>query len=167
MDEMVGGRGSLEGEGDGVTRAASGGSPRSRPVTVGDEEEDNPRDPRDSGIGLPCEACGGEVCCCEGVGSAGEGGEGGREGEARMGSPDCEQEHHHLEDHVPQSPGRALPRLSLRTAGLAAAWHGLGSAEAGSSVGGSSGSGSGSGVGGRFSPESFKQRVLRAGLVGV
>ncbi|KAK3905603.1 hypothetical protein C8A05DRAFT_12573 [Staphylotrichum tortipilum] len=171
-EQLGGGRVSLEGEGN--TTRWGGRVSHARPAAGEDGDggdDDGLRDPRDSGIGMACEACGREGCYCDGVGETvrqrPDTGEGSYRG-------DCEDDEEDGQEQPllasprsrdgyapPPSMGRALPRLSLRTSGLAVAWHGVGNVEVGSVVSGASG---GSGVGGRFSPESFKQRVLRAGL---
>jgi hypothetical protein len=131
----------------------------------------NPRDSRDSGIGMPCETCDSDPCRCDDTAVRVSSDMQHLKLKSNIG-PDRQDQQQHPQQRTGRSPdlytnshqdgaGRPRqPRLSLNTdslpvrPGLA---RGEGAAES-----------AGASAGGRFSPESFKQRVLRGQqLVGV
>ncbi|KAH6843291.1 hypothetical protein B0I37DRAFT_315097 [Chaetomium sp. MPI-CAGE-AT-0009] len=127
----------------------------------------NPRDSRDSGISMPCDACASEPCTCAATvhksQTETDAERAGDDGDGKWGAAPEDQ------DRNARLAAAAFPRrsrLSIQTADLhlhrrsggVEGWDG--DAEGGSG-------GGGGGEGGGFSPESFKQRVLRGQLMGV
>jgi hypothetical protein len=149
-------------------------SPRSTANTATNRNNiPNPRDSRDSGIGMPCETCDSDPCRCDDAAVRVSSDMQHLKSKSNIG-PDRQDQQQHPQQQTGRTPdlyisshqdgaGRQRqPRLSLNTCtdslpvrpGLA---RGEGAVES-----------AGASAGGRFSPESFKQRVLRGQqLVGV
>lgn len=128
-----------------------------RPANLAKDSNPNPRDSRDSGIGMPCETCHQEEPChCPGAGGVdGKAGEekGDRAHDASAQQTGGRGRYHNRDQQPQQQQQQQQPRLSITTTDLCLR-------------GGRLMEGEGL-EGGRFSPESFKQRVLRKGFFDV
>ncbi|EAQ85338.1 hypothetical protein CHGG_09352 [Chaetomium globosum CBS 148.51] len=162
--------------------------PAARPSThdnTGINALSNPRDSRDSGISMPCDACALEPCACvdhhQQIKGDVEPADGCNNDDGKW-----EEEHHDPPPRRASPGGRpAFPRrsrLSIQTADLhlrgrswgLGGWEGDGDGDGDGDGEGHAGAAgvekegeSGGGDGGGFSPESFKQRLLRGRLMGV
>jgi hypothetical protein len=119
---------------DDVTTSHEMNNPR---ASTDSQYTSNPRDSCDSGIGIPCDNCSTEQCRCGGDRNP----ENNKSGKHTL--------HHEIkEPNEREPPSQNRPRLSIRTEGN---W----ATDGTTAMDGSALSS------GRFSPESFKQRLLR------